>query len=77
MELVTILPWIQIIVSILLIVLILLQKSEGGLGGAFGGGDGGSPQYQKRGAEKILFNATIILAIIFGILAIVSLLINS
>ena len=59
MELITILPWIQIAVSIALVVLILLQKNEGGLGGAFGGGDSGGAHYTKRGAEKILFNTTI------------------
>lgn len=77
MELATILSWVQIAVSIALVVLILLQKNEGGLGGAFGGGDGGGAHYQKRGAERILFNATIVLAIAFGLLAIASLFIKA
>ena len=59
-------PYIQIVLSILLIGGILLQQSEAGLGGAFGGGDGfSSGHHTKRGGEKIIFNATIVVAIIF------------
>jgi preprotein translocase subunit SecG len=76
MSLATILPWIQIVVSIVLVVLILVQKNEGGLGSAFGGGDTGGAYHTKRGAEKYIFNLTIAFAILFGVLAIASLLIN-
>ncbi|OGZ61078.1 MAG: preprotein translocase subunit SecG [Candidatus Spechtbacteria bacterium RIFCSPLOWO2_01_FULL_46_10] len=55
---------IQIIVSIALVTTILLQRRGSGLGGAFGGA-GGAGYYQKRGAEKVLFNITILLAILF------------
>jgi len=45
---------------------ILLQHSESGAGGAFGGGDGFSSGYHtKRGAEKIIFVTTLIVAILF------------
>ena len=64
----TILSIIQIILSILLIVGILLQNSESGLGAAFGGDDGGVQQ-TRRGAEKILFRGTIILAVIFVVVS--------
>lgn len=61
-------PYIQIVLSVLLIGGILLQKSEAGLGSAFGGGDSFSSGYHtKRGAEKVLFTATIIIAILFAI----------
>ena len=69
-----ILPWIQIILSVLLATVILLQQSGAGLGGAFGGGAdemGGS--HTKRGFEKILFNSTIIIAILFAVSALLSL----
>ncbi len=57
------LPWIQIILSILLIISVLLQKSEASLGGAFGSGnDGGSTYHTRRGFEKFLFRFTIVLA---------------
>ncbi len=63
-------PYIQIVLSVLLIVCILLQQSEAGLGGAFGGGDGfSSGHHTKRGAEKIIFNATIVIAIAFVVTA--------
>ncbi len=64
--LVTALPWIQVIVSVLLVGLILLQRSGAELGGAFGGGDGsGGTLYTRRGFEQVLFTATIVLAVIF------------
>ena len=60
------LPWIQIILSVTLVGLILLQRSGAELGGAFGGGDGsGGTQYTRRGFEKVLFYATIIIAVVF------------
>ena len=59
-------PYIQIVLSVLLIGAILLQQSEAGLGGAFGGGDSfSSGHHTKRGAEKIIFIATIVIAIVF------------
>lgn len=62
-----IIPYIQIVLSILLIGGVLLQRSEAGLGSAFGGGDSFSSGYHtKRGAEKMLFIATIIIAILFS-----------
>jgi preprotein translocase subunit SecG len=69
----TILPWIQIILSGFLITLILIQQSSAGAGGAFGGSDGSGMQYTRRGAEKVLFNATIIAALGFGLVAFIAL----
>lgn len=62
----------QIIISIILIVLILLQQRGTGLSGILGGGDSGFYQ-QRRGLEKTIFYATIILAAIFLILNILAL----
>lgn len=59
------LPGIQIILSLILVALILLQRSEAGLGSAFGGGDGNLNFNKKRGLEKTLFNFTIIVAILW------------
>lgn len=53
----------QIIISILLIVAILLQQRGEGLSAVFGGG--GGAYRTRRGVEKSLFTATIILAILF------------
>ncbi len=62
---VNILPWIQIVLSVALIVVIVLQQTGAGLGGAFGGSDSESGCHTRRGLEKVLFNATIIIAILF------------
>jgi protein translocase SecG subunit len=61
-----ILGTIQIIISVLLIISILLQNRGAGLSETFGGGAGGGNVYQtKRGFDKFLFAATIILAVLF------------
>lgn len=49
--------------AILLIVVVLLQNQGSGLGSAWGGE--GNFYRSKRGAEKALFTATIVLAVIF------------
>lgn len=54
----------QIVISVILITLVLIQQKGSGLGVAFGG-DGGSVQRTKRGAEKSIFNLTIIFATLF------------
>lgn len=60
-------PYIQIVLSVLLIGGVLLQQSEAGLGSAFGGGDSFSSGYHtKRGFEKTLFIATIVISILFA-----------
>ena len=71
----SILSLAQIIVSIALIILILLQeRSFGGFGGIFGG-SGGEGFYQaRRGFEKVIFYATIVLVVAFVVLAIANLL---
>lgn len=57
------LPIIQIVVSLLLIAAILLQQRGTGLSATFGGE--GNVYRTKRGLEKIIFSATIILAVLF------------
>ncbi|MFH1608955.1 MAG: preprotein translocase subunit SecG [Patescibacteria group bacterium] len=64
-----ILPYVQIILSIVLIIAILLQQSGAGLGGAFGGSDGGSFHHTRRGLEKFLFYLSIICGILFALSA--------
>lgn len=55
---------LQLITGILLIVTIMLQSKGAGLGAAFGGG-GDAIQTTRRGAEKGIFNVTIVLSAIF------------
>ena len=69
--------WIQIgqlIIAILLIVSILMQNSGTGLSGVFGGL--GGVYRTKRGLERSLFIATIILAALFLLTALASLLVK-
>ena len=54
----------QIIIALALIIAILLQQRGAGGSALFGGG-GGASYYTKRGFEKILFVATIVLASLF------------
>ncbi|MFA6430593.1 MAG: preprotein translocase subunit SecG [Candidatus Paceibacterota bacterium] len=62
------LPYIQIALAIVIIVLVLLQKSEASSGGTFGGNDNWNSAYHtRRGFEKIMFNTTVILGILFAI----------
>jgi protein translocase SecG subunit len=68
------LPYIQIVLSILLLVGVLLQRSESSLGGAFGSSDLNSNFHTRRGAEKAIFLGTIVVAVLFVLSAIIALL---
>jgi protein translocase SecG subunit len=74
-HLAAILPYAEIILSILLIIGVVLQQRGAGLGGAFGGDNFTSTFYKRRGAEKFLFSASIVLAILFVATAIAGFLI--
>lgn len=63
------LPYAQIVLSLLLIIGIVLQNRGASLGGAFGGDNFASTFYKRRGAEKFLFNATIVVALLFAVAA--------
>ncbi len=61
------LAYVQIVLSVLLIGGVLIQRSEAGLGSGFGGGDGfSSGHHTKRGAERAIFIATIVIAVLFA-----------
>ncbi len=64
---------IQIIVSLALIGVVLLQAKGGGLSTIFGGE--GAIYRTRRGLEKTLFNFTIALAVLFGIVSLLSVII--
>jgi protein translocase SecG subunit len=54
----------QVLLSVLLIIAVLGQQKGSGLSATFGGG-GGSFKATKRGAEKFLYTATLILSVLF------------
>ena len=63
----------HIIVAILLGALILLQNSKGGIGGGLGNFE----FYRtKRGAERMLFIATVVLAVLFLITSVANLIVR-
>ncbi|MBN1258483.1 preprotein translocase subunit SecG [Candidatus Peregrinibacteria bacterium] len=64
----------EIVISLILSLLILVQNKEGGLGQAFGG-SGGSFQATRRGTEKVIFNATIVFAALFVVVALLIILV--
>jgi preprotein translocase subunit SecG len=61
----------QIVLSVAIIAVVLLQVRGGGLGGIFGQAD--TVYRTKRGAEKILFQLTIVLVIFFAIVSLITL----
>ena len=63
------------ITSVALIGSILLQSKGLGLG-SLAGGDSGGVYTKRRGVEKVLFFVTIGLAVLFVVLALVSVLIS-
>jgi preprotein translocase subunit SecG len=66
----TVVTIFQIILAISLIAVIVIQARGTGLGSAWGGT---SESYRsKRGVERILFGATIALAVIFFLISIVN-----
>jgi len=71
-----ILPYTQIVLSALLIVTVLLQRTGASLGGAFGADNFSSGFHTRRGLEKTLFNATIVLGILFALSALLNIIIS-
>ena len=62
-----ILPYAQIIISVILITAIMLQQSGSGVGGALGGDDSGSFHHTRRGFEKFLFYLSIVCGVLFAL----------
>lgn len=71
MNLNNILIIIQVVLAVLLVASILMQSKGASLGEAFGGS--GSFYGTRRGGEKTLFTITVVLAVLFVLVALVSL----
>ena len=71
-----ILPYVEIVLSVVLILAILLQQSSAGLGGALGGGDD-SFHHTRRGFEKFLFYLSIVCGILFALSAFLAIIIKA
>lgn len=68
----TILPYVQIVLSILLIAAILLQQRGSSMGGVMGGDNFSASYHKRRGAELFLFKLSVVLAILFVASALLS-----
>jgi protein translocase SecG subunit len=71
-----VLPYIQIVLSVLLIGSILLQQTGASMGGAFGGDNFSAAYHTRRGSEKVLFYAAIILGVLFALSSFIALFLN-
>ena len=71
-----ILPYIQIVLAVLLILCVLLQQTGASLGGAFGGDNFSAAYHTRRGSEKFLFYATIIVGALFVLSTFVALIVH-
>lgn len=71
----SVLPYIQVALSVLLVAAILLQQHGSSLGGAFGGDNFSATFHKRRGAELFLFRATVVLGVLFVIFAFLGLVI--
>ena len=60
---ISLLPYAQMGFALLLVIGILLQQRGAGLGSTFGGS--GVGYSTKRGAEKVIFQFTIVIAVLF------------
>ncbi len=67
---------IQIILSVALIILILLQARGSGMGSLFGGSDT-SVYSTRRGVERTLFNLTIVVSLVYFLVAILNVIVSA
>ncbi len=68
------LPYIQIVLAVILVTAILLQRTGAQIGGAFGGSDNFSSAYHtRRGFERSLFIITLVVAILFAVCSLITL----
>lgn len=61
----------QIILAVTIMALVMVQAKDAGMGNVFGGGDMGVAR-TRRGVEKTLFNATIVVGTLFLLLSLVT-----
>ena len=70
----TYLNYVQIILSVALVVLVLLEVRSSGTGGALGGSQTGLIR-KRRGPELLLFRLTAVTAVLFFLVSIINVLV--
>jgi preprotein translocase subunit SecG len=63
------------VIAVTILVIVLLQTKNAGLSSMFGGSDMGVYR-TRRGVEKTLFNATVVLGVLFMLLALATVMIT-
>lgn len=76
MALAGILPYISVVLSIVLIICVLLQQTGASMGGALGGDNFSAAYHTRRGSERTLFYATIVVGVLLVASSIATLLIK-
>jgi len=71
-----VLPYVQVLLSVLLVVAIILQRRGSSLGGAFGGDNFSAAYHTRRGAEKFLFTLSIVLGVLFALSSFLALIVR-
>lgn len=56
---------VQLVLAILLVALVLIQRANTDASGAFGADGGSGAVLEKRGAEKIIYRMTVLVALLF------------
>jgi len=74
---VQILPYAQIILSVVLVAAILLQQTSAGVGGALGGNSNEGFHHTRRGFERFLFYLSIVCGILFALFGLLSIIIKA
>ena len=71
------LPYAQIILSVVLVLSILLQQTSANVGGALGGDNTESFHHTRRGFEKFLFYLSLICGALFALFALLSIIMQA
>jgi protein translocase SecG subunit len=58
-------PYVQILLSVLLVAAVLMQQRGSSLGGAFGSDNFSATFHRRRGSELFLFRATAVIGVLF------------
>ena len=75
MQITTLFGSLTLLFAVLLVILILLQRPQTDSAGAFSS-EGGSGTHTRRGAEKTIFQSTILIGILFAAASIATLLVR-
>ncbi len=71
MQITSLAPILTLVFGVLLMVLILLQRPQTDSAGAFSS-EGGTGTHTRRGAEKTIYRATILVSVLFVVSALLS-----